>query len=395
MSGKLLFIHDHKFFKTKDGCYYSEGKLPSSAFERFLNIADSITVLCRSKDTNDADGLVISSSDSVGFSPVTGRTWLSIWGRYFFSNIRHVIALIDEADIVAIRLPCIFSLFVFPILMIKRKPYAVEVVGDAFEAIYNSGGRRASYKFLGWFFDFYTKIIVSRAVGAIYVTRYKLQEKYKGGEMVSYASNVSIGRVCESVISDRENHIRSMVKNEKFKVGVIGSFSNNYKGIDVLIEAVSICRKSSLLDIDLHVLGSGEVTVLKPAIEKFSAQNWIFFDGRKKSEEVALWLDALDLYCQPSRTEGLPRALIEAMSRGCPAIATTVGGIPELLPESRLVESGDSAALAAKISELLIEPDLMVADSYKNFEVAKQYYSDALEERRKQFWEGVAISCGS
>ena len=46
------------------------------------------------------------------------------------------------------------------------------------------------------------------------------------------------------------------------------------------------------------------------------------------------FLDSLDLYLQFSRGgEGLPRALVEGMSRGCPAIGSTVGGIPELLTE--------------------------------------------------------------
>ena len=75
------------------------------------------------------------------------------------------------------------------------------------------------------------------------------------------------------------------------------------------------------------------------------------FNGVLPSGQPVLnWLDDIDIYVQPSFQEGLPRALVEAMSGGRPAFASTTGGIPELLPADCLHCPGDAARLGASIA---------------------------------------------
>lgn len=66
----------------------------------------------------------------------------------------------------------------------------------------------------------------------------------------------------------------------------------------------------------------------------------VVFKGQMKHQQVLEWIDSLDIYIQPSMQEGLPRALIEAMSRACPAIGSSTGGIPELLPSDAILKEG-------------------------------------------------------
>ncbi len=71
-------------------------------------------------------------------------------------------------------------------------------------------------------------------------------------------------------------------------------------------------------------------------------------------------LRAGDVFCQPSLSEGLPLAIIEAMAWGLPVVATRVGGVPEVVEEGKtgyLVASGDANALASGIQRVLAEPD--------------------------------------
>jgi glycosyltransferase involved in cell wall biosynthesis len=76
--------------------------------------------------------------------------------------------------------------------------------------------------------------------------------------------------------------------------------------------------------------------------------------------DVADLVAALELVVLPSRSEGLPFALLEAMALGRPVVATAVGGCPEVVDEGRtglLVPAGDPAALAGAIWRLLERPE--------------------------------------
>jgi hypothetical protein len=106
-------------------------------------------------------------------------------------------------------------------------------------------------------------------------------------------------------------------------------------------------------------------------------------------EAVRAELDAADLFCMPSRTEGMPRAMLEAMARALPCIGSTVGGIPELLPPEDLVPPGDVAALAAKIRDSIGDPVRMAAMSARNLERAHRYREEILRERRTECYRAL------
>jgi glycosyltransferase involved in cell wall biosynthesis len=97
------------------------------------------------------------------------------------------------------------------------------------------------------------------------------------------------------------------------------------------------------------------------------------------------WLDKIDLYIQPSVTEGLPRALIEAMSRACPSIGSMVGGIPELLDSKYLFHKKNVEELLNMLSEINTNNRLLMAA--ENFKKAQDFNHETLETQRKQAFE--------
>jgi glycosyltransferase involved in cell wall biosynthesis len=105
---------------------------------------------------------------------------------------------------------------------------------------------------------------------------------------------------------------------------------------------------------------------------------------------VLEWLDDVDLYLQPSFQEGLPRALVEALSRACPALGSTAGGIPELLPPECLHEPGDARRLAELVAAAVGDADWLAQQAAASFETAKRYRRPALERVRADFWEAFA-----
>jgi glycosyltransferase involved in cell wall biosynthesis len=76
-------------------------------------------------------------------------------------------------------------------------------------------------------------------------------------------------------------------------------------------------------------------------------------------EEVAAMLRTASVFALPSREEGLPVSLLEAMAHALPVVVTPVGGIPDLVADGthgRMVSPDDPPGLAAALRELLDDP---------------------------------------
>jgi glycosyltransferase involved in cell wall biosynthesis len=99
--------------------------------------------------------------------------------------------------------------------------------------------------------------------------------------------------------------------------------------------------------------------------------------------------DMADIFVLASRTEGLPRAMVEAMARGLPCIGSNVGGIPELLASEDLVPPGDVETLAVKITSLIRNPDTLMKMMHRNLQAVRNYRADELNWRRIEFYKRV------
>jgi glycosyltransferase involved in cell wall biosynthesis len=113
-------------------------------------------------------------------------------------------------------------------------------------------------------------------------------------------------------------------------------------------------------------------------------------------EDVDALLGAADLFVQPSRSEGLPLAVLEAMGHGVPVIATHVGGIPEVIEDGisgRLVPPGNPEALGLAVSQLLADPTQAQAMAKRAREQAEAQYSvDAMVKGYVELYARVAAS---
>lgn len=98
----------------------------------------------------------------------------------------------------------------------------------------------------------------------------------------------------------------------------------------------------------------------------------------------------MDICIHPSKQEGLPRALIEAMSRALPAIGTKVAGIPELLSQQSLVRKGSVTDIVNAILRLS-NKEVMLEEAQRNFHVASDYSIDVINERRQSFIQNFVV----
>ena len=159
-----------------------------------------------------------------------------------------------------------------------------------------------------------------------------------------------------------------------------------YKAPDVLLRAVSLCYQEGL-ELEVVLIGDGR---FRPRLEALAHELRIasrvkFLGLLRTPESVRRELDKSDLFVLPSRTEGLPRAMIEAMARGLPCIGSTAGGIPELLSDEDLVPPGNARILADKIIEVIRRPSRMSEMSARNLKVAAGFKESRMRERRIAF----------
>jgi len=166
-----------------------------------------------------------------------------------------------------------------------------------------------------------------------------------------------VERVCphaESVGTLR----RSLVNDGELLVGSLGRLDPQ-KGFEFLIQAAAIVVAQAS-NVRFAIGGEGALRKdLEGSINSLGLQNHFRLIGFRT--DVADFLAALDIYAISSLWEGLPLALLEAMQLGKPAVATVVGGIPEVIQDHAnglLVPARDSGKLAAAILELVRDPEL-------------------------------------
>jgi glycosyltransferase involved in cell wall biosynthesis len=128
------------------------------------------------------------------------------------------------------------------------------------------------------------------------------------------------------------------------------------KGIDVLLDAAPLIARS-VPQARGFVVGDGEDSASLRAHQQRVAASTVELMGRR-DDARAIAANA-DVFVVPSRVEGMPLALLEAMALERPIVATRIGSLPELLTHDRdalLVPPGDAQALADAIVHLLQAP---------------------------------------
>jgi glycosyltransferase involved in cell wall biosynthesis len=142
------------------------------------------------------------------------------------------------------------------------------------------------------------------------------------------------------------------------RIGVIGRLSPE-KGVDIFLDACVRLRQQNV-EFNAIIAGDGPD---RSALERQAgllAPN-VVFAGHV--EDVAALYENIDLLVIPSRSEGLPNVLLEAIGHDLPVVSTDVGAIAEVLADpvaGLIVPAGDSAALAAAIGKG-ITPDYSLA----------------------------------
>jgi len=381
---KLLFVHDHRFIE-KDGVVYSN-QFPATVLGRYLESFESLTVVGRKQHCDDVliGSLPVSTMPGVEFVFMSN---VSTPKSFLFTRqavCKQISDLLRGHDRVIVRLPSELGLLTAAIARTMKRGYAVELVGCPFDALWYYGTTIA--RLYAPVQAIRSRLAVRNADAVCYVTESYLQHRYPAG-ICAVAINVSDVAIPTTV--DVSQITLADDPPRRILVGVIGSLHTRYKGVHTAIEAITRLVRDGI-DVELRILGSGDPSSLLAQAEQSGISDRVFFDGTLPSgPAVHGWLDRLDIYAQPSLTEGLPRALIEAMSRGLPATASKVGGIPELLEEEYLFRPGDANGLADRLKAFIVSPSRRACAGKVNVAKAANYLKVDLDSRRADFLRAV------
>ncbi len=134
------------------------------------------------------------------------------------------------------------------------------------------------------------------------------------------------------------------------------------KGLTVFLRAASRLART-YPDLRFVIVGEGPQRLeLETLTRRLDLQRRVSFLGFR--EDLPGQLSAIDLFVQPSLTEGLSISLLEALAAKCPVVATSAGGIPEIIEDGvtgLLVPPGNDQALEDAISTLLAYPERALA----------------------------------
>ncbi|MDJ0763951.1 MAG: glycosyltransferase [Myxococcota bacterium] len=154
--------------------------------------------------------------------------------------------------------------------------------------------------------------------------------------------------------SDRREARRTLgLTEDALVVGFVGRLIP-IKGCDVLLNAIA---RLSDLPVVLSIIGDGsERAALEQRATRIDGGKRIFFHGGV--DNAAHLYPAFDIYALPSRSEGTPIVLFEAMAAGVPIVASQVGGVPEVLGNTAtLVPPENPDALADGLRRVLMDRD--------------------------------------
>ncbi|UXU52586.1 MULTISPECIES: glycosyltransferase [Staphylococcus] len=368
---QLLFVHDFPVEKYKDN-YYSIG-FSHKIWNRYLTIFDKMLINSRVKNVDNGEIINKSNGEKVNFKTIDSyKSPKSLIFKH--KKIFEALTIsIKKSDGVLIRVPSVLGFIAALICKKLNKPYMVEVVGAAFDAYWFHGSIFG--KILSLPMEYLQKNAVKNASIAIYVTKKYLSNKYPcNGKEFKGISNV------QSV----EKFNKNLDIGNKIKIGLIGSTFVDYKGHNVAIKSVSNLVNEGY-NIELEFVGDGPSKKFMEMAKKYNVENNVIFKGKIYDKtELNNWFRNLDLYIQPSLTEGHCRAIVEAIGNGVPTLASNAGGNSDSVNKEYLFKPKDVVKLTKLINRSILSKQYREENVLENKKNISGYNLENIQIEREK-----------
>lgn len=281
-----------------------------------------------------------------------------------------------------LRLPGPVGTLTSEALRRRGRPYAVQLVGDPHDVLGGGGLGRLAGMLRGPVVAATRRAVWSAALVG-YVTSSTLQRRYPAHNP---ASGIGVSDI--NLTDDWFGRERDAPADQP-RLFLCGSLAQRYKGADLMLDAMALMRDRGMV-VKATIAGDGRYRAeLEEQAARLGLADATIFLGTVTPAVIREHLDQADLFVMPSRTEGMPRALIEAMAKGLPAIGSDVGGITELLDDDYRFAREDVVSFAAIAIRLLKDRDEYARQSARNLALAWRFAASELAPRRQAFYRAV------
>ena len=381
----LLFANDDYVYRHK-GELYIRSQADFDFYQRYLRVFDKIRFVARCIDEEELNPkrIPFSKEPRIECVPVPIFHGPKEYAKTYFKVGKLISEVVNGCDAGIFRLPSTVAMRVAKQFMKTRRPYATEIVFYAMDGADSANGMVERLLWKKIHSDM--RAVCAKASGVSCVTAHFLQQYYYSKKPNAFTANYSSLSIDKSFYTAPREYPEG-------KTLTIAHTANNVnfngrKGHKELIEALKILKDEGVT-VNLKFAGEdwdNGFELLGNYAKELGVREQVEFAGFLNREQLSAMLDSADLFVLPTRAEGLPRVIIEAMAKGLPCVSTRVSGNHELLAAEYLVDYDDVKALAESIKKIATDKDAYEKASKENYENSLQYEASLLQERRDEFY---------
>lgn len=378
MSTKYIAVClEHRFYEYK-GNLYTKLSFSYTYWKDYLSFFDKVTVIARAQKIEELEsGMVLVTGDNVNYESLPYYLGLKQFILKFIPLFFVILKISFKHKYFLLRSGNSTNILAF-FLMIFRKPYLREYPGNIEEGVIGFAGNSLKIRILAKFLNFLAKFQGRFSKANSFVSEYckNLYSSHKPSYIFSSFKESEINK------NKQDYNVTG-----SFKIISVGRLEGE-KGHINLLNAIS--QLDDVPKYEVHIVGDGSQ---KANLEKFAKDNnlsVIFYGSVTDRDQLFSLLADSDVFIIPSLTEGMPRALLEAMAVGLPCIGSNVGGIPEVLSANMLYEATDIGELKTLLGEVSQSKKIRMQAASENREVITKLYSDeVLQAKKHEFWSQV------
>lgn len=374
---KISVCLEHRFYEY-EGELYTKLSFSYPYWADYLNFFDEIKVVARAKKVNALDPCMVK---------VTGPN-VNFEGLPYYLGLKQFVFVLPKLFYKILKISLSDNYFLLRsgnstnilalLLIILNKPYLREYPGNIEEGVIGFAGNSLKIRILAKFLHIIAKFQGKFSKANSFVSEYckTLYASHKPSYIFSSFKASEINK------NKQDYNIKG-----NFKIISVGRLEGE-KGHINLLNAIS--QLDDVPKYEVHIVGDGSQ---KANLEKFAKDNnlsVIFYGSVTDRDQLFSLLADSDVFIIPSLTEGMPRALLEAMAVGLPCIGSNVGGIPEVLSANMLYEATDIGELKTLLGEVSQSKKIRMQAASENREVITKLYSDeVLQAKKHEFWSQV------